>query len=176
MPTPSYATISTEEGEQATRKGSAMQKAGAFGLVAGLCVLSFVAGSHYTAEHAAASSANDNVPAGEFFWISQVSKTRNAFFGDGTGQPGHMGILGEPNDPKHWDTVAKAYCDVCRAYCAYEPQCPVGGSYCRPEDIRNKWLDFCQGPKKDGVGPREAKYSMKSQACNHLDYVNGPGR
>merc|ERR1719231_749085 len=94
---------------------------------------------------------------GGYFWI--VANAKSAF----------EGILEDPNDALNWDSVAKAYCDVVKMYCSYQPYCETDG--CRPADIIQEYNYFCDaGPLVDGV----ATDSMKFKACNHLDYVNGP--
>lgn len=110
--------------------------------------------------------------ANQYLWI--IANAKDAF----------EGILKDPNDPIHWDTVAKAYCNVVKMYCAYKPQCNEDDG-CRPTVVRDEWLLFCNEgdleetteKNADGTDKVVTKPgpSMKDQACKHLDYVNGPG-
>jgi len=178
-----------------------MKKLAVVGLLMGCMCASFIAGTQYSSMNAANAVVNQegapttggdvdytNIPftptgmisgqrADNYEWI--MSNAMTAF----------EGIIDDPNDPVNWDLVARAYCNVVKMYCAYKPgqSCEEAakGEDCRPKEIVEKYGFFCiEGPLEqqevtgeDGTtsSVEAPGMSAKDKACNHLDYVNGPG-
>ena len=208
-----YSSV-TSIAEPVEKKTSVMKKIAVVGLFMGCMAMAFIAGTKYTQLNAVASSVNPEIPvdengvmvsesepyvpdptderdykpqvptgmllgapADEYMWI--IANAKDAF----------QGILDDPNEAANWDTVAKAYCNVVKMYCAYVPKCSDDLG-CRPEVIREEWNLFCKEGAEitvkvktdataaefpDGKPTQKPGPSMKDKACKHLDYVNGPG-
>ena len=152
--------------EPMEQKTSVMKKMMVVGLFVGCLCMAFFAGTKVSTANEANMLVNvdtgmaEGVKADEYLWI--IANAKSAF----------EGILSDPNNAVNWDKVAKAYCNVVKMYCAYVPQCNDQDG-CRPEDIRTEWNYFCKEGPLDEEG--QITKSMKYKACNHLDYVNGPG-
>ena len=194
-----YSAVTTVA-EPMEKKTSVMKKLAVVGLFMGCMCMSFMAGTKYTSMNASSAVMNADVPAGD----EAIDYTNIPFVDTGmlTGikadnyewimtnaMTAFQGIIEDPNDPVNWDLVARAYCNVVKMYCAYKPgkSCEEAekGEECRPKEIVQKYGFFCLEGEEEQVeveGEDGSKstvmkpgMSAKDKACNHLDYVNGPG-
>jgi len=193
----------TTVAEPVEKQMTVVRKLAVVGLFVGCMCVSFMAGTKYTSTNSANSVMNQNVagvpPAG-----GDIDYTNTPFVDTGmlggikadnyewimtNAMTAFEGIIEDPNDPVNWDLVARAYCNVVKMYCAYKPgkSCEEAakGEDCRPKEIVEKYGFFClEGPLEqvevtgeDGstTSAQRPSMSAKDKACNHLDYVNGPG-